>query len=253
MIIPYDYDRCLGITFEYNPSGHALTKDNPFSEMREAGQGGRERQDNPLFIYSVNPGGFYVKEYAEALKKVAADKLLKVETFNSYFNRAAKTYGSLAKPSKTMKNADGRVFTFDNRRSGAANSNSNMSFADYINAKMATFNQYIGKADQYINYKPPVRPQYFIMGDFNNWQAIDQYGMKADENGLLSFTLTRNQSIKFKICHQASNVWFGTECLDPNSDLVYSSEGRNNFRLAPGTYYITFDPETEIINVTKLK
>jgi hypothetical protein len=125
-----------------------------------------------------------------------------------------------------------------------------MSFKDYITAKMKTFNQYIGKADQYINYKPPVRAQYYIMGDFNNWQAIDEYGMVL-KDGLLTFTLTRNQSIKFKICHEASWTWFGTECLDPNSDLEYTSEGRNNFRLKPGTYYITFNPETNIITVTK--
>ena len=54
IVIPYDYDRCLGVTVDYNPSGHAMTQENPFSDYAEGMHDGPQKQENPLFLYSFN-------------------------------------------------------------------------------------------------------------------------------------------------------------------------------------------------------
>lgn len=250
VIIPYDYDRCLGVTYEYNPSGHALTTDNPFSELREAGQHGPEKQENPLFIYSVDKGGYYVAEYADVLNRVAGNDLLKENTFARYFDRAASLYQFDVQPDRELHNAGGRNFAFDNNRTGTASSNDNMSFADYIQLKMTYFNLYMGKLEEYLGYERPVPADYYIRGDFNGWSNQDEYAMTM-EDGLLTFTLRFNHDFSFKVFHNPSGSWYGVECLPEDSELVYTTDDHGNFDLQAGTYHITFDPENQIITVTK--
>ncbi len=250
VFIPYDYDRCLGVTVEYNPSGHAMTTDNPFSDMREGAQNGPQEQDIPLFYRTVVKGGWYVKDFADVLTRVSQNKLLQKETFASYFHRAQRLYGNDVNPSKTLKNMDGRNNSFDLNRTGNPWEQNNMSFADYIDAKMDTFRQSIQNLDQYLDYERPVKPTHYIRGDFNGWSSEDRYAMK-NENGLMTYTLTMNKRFKLKVYDEVNGYWYGAEFLPADWELDFSTDGHNNFNLQPGTYYITFDPENEIVTVTK--
>lgn len=250
VIIPYDYDRCLGVTVEYNPSGHAMTTDNPFSDMREGAQGGPQPQDVPLFNLTVVKGGWYVREYANRLNQVSENRLLKKDTFSSYFIRAKALYGNDVTPDRWLKNMEGWDPAFDINRTSSASDMWNMSFGDYIDAKMAAFRGYMAKVDQYLDYERPVPSTHYIRGDFNGWSNEDRYAMK-NENGLMTYTLTMNKRFSFKVYDDINGNWYGVEWLPEDWDLEYDTDGHNNFNLRPGTYYITFDPEKEIVTVTK--
>ena len=250
IIIPYDYDRCLGITVDYNPSGHAMTTDNPFSDMREGAQNGPQPQDIPLFYLTVTKGGWYVKEYANVLTRVSNNTLLTANTFGRYFDRAKRLYGNDVTPSRNLLNMEGRNFAFELNRTSAASDGNNMSFADYINAKMASFKGYMKNVDQYVNYERPVTPTHFIRGDFNGWANEDKYAM-TNENGLMTITVTVRKRFSFKVYDNVNGYWYGAEWLPADTTLDFKTDGHNNINVAAGTYYITFDPENEILTVTK--
>ena len=125
-----------------------------------------------------------------------------------------------------------------------------MSFADYIDAKMATFRKYIARVDEYLNYERPVPATHYIRGDFNGWSNDDRYAMKL-ENGLLTYTLSFNHDFSFKVYDNLTNEWYGTEFLPEDWELEYETDGHDNFDMKRGTYYVTFDPETLVLTVTK--
>lgn len=68
IIIPYDNDRCFGITAQYNPSGDAMTGVKWESE-RAVGNGGLP-QENPLVRYTITRIGFLRKNLRQSLIKL---------------------------------------------------------------------------------------------------------------------------------------------------------------------------------------
>lgn len=243
LFIPYDYDRCLGITFEWNPTGNGVTEDNPFGEAIAAG--GNQR--NPLMINTIVKGGFYVKEYSEVLKRVAGNSLLKNETFESWFSRANRLYGSNVQPSKNLYNAEGRQFAFSlNDGIGG-----NLSFRTYITKKMATYNRYMSRLDGILDYERPEQIIYYIRGEFNGWSDRPEYGMKMkDGKASITLTITNNNS-RFKVYNQPQQLWYGTNDISPDTTAEYSSAGNHdNILLKPGKYLIVFDTETKQITIT---
>jgi len=60
VFIPYDVDRVFGLTKDWNPTNDAMTGVDPFSQMAESLG---ILQENPLYIYTVNKGGYYVEEF----------------------------------------------------------------------------------------------------------------------------------------------------------------------------------------------
>ena len=251
VIIPYDYDRSLGVTAEYNPSGHGMTSDNPFSDIREGAQNKGDKQENPLFLYTVVKGGYYVRQYADALTRVSRDDLLKPETFKQWFDRAEGLYGNAVQPSKTLKNMEGRDLEFDLYRTSAFDSQGNISYEQYIIAKMSCFNVHMAKLDEYINYERPQPTNYYIRGDFNGWSNHEDYGMK-NENGLMTYTLRFSHDFAFKVYNNAEQEWLGVECLPEDTTVEYTTNDHGNIKLKPGTYKVTYNPETKIITLEKL-
>lgn len=250
IIIPYDYDRCLGITVDYNPSGHAMTRENPFSERCEGMQNGPQEQESPLFIYSVDKGGFYVREFAQVLEQVAQNELFQPESFEARFKTAASLYGNDVTPERKLENADGRDFRFDLNKTDSASGGSNMSFKDYIQAKMSTFRSYMNNLDQYADYVRPVPATFFIRGDFNDWSNRDEYGMEAVD-GKMVYTLTFNREFSFKVYDNINQEWYGTDFFPEETELDFRTNDHSNVILRPGTYQVVFDPETLILTVTK--
>ncbi|MBQ9762602.1 MAG: CotH kinase family protein [Oscillospiraceae bacterium] len=251
IIIPYDYDRCLGVTVEYNPSGHGMTSDNPFSDIREGAQNKGDKQENPLFLYTVVKGGYYVAEYADALTRVSENDLLKIDTFKNWFDRAAGLYGNDVQPSKILKNMDGRNLKFDLYRTSSFDSQGNISFDEYITAKMSYFRAYMAKVDEYINYQRPQPSNFYIRGDFNGWSNHEEYGM-TNEGGLMTYTLSFNHDFAFKVYNNVEQDWLGVECLPEDTTVEYTTNDHGNIKLKPGTYRVTYNPETMIITLEKL-
>ena len=234
VFIPYDYDRCLGINREWNPSGNSHTKDNPYGEGN---------QKSPLFRYSVDEGGFYTAEYTQRLLQVAENELLTAESFAQRFDIAQKFYKDLVKPQRNLKNAEGRDFSFDLNRGGSASGGSNMSYADYISAKMASFRNYVGQYD-------PNRSECYIRGDFNSWAIESGYALRT-QGQVLTIRLSFNHSFKFKVYNHLDGTWMGSECISSNTTVPYDTDGHTNIVLPAGIYQVTYDPNSKQITITK--
>lgn len=247
IVIPYDFDRCLGLTYEWNPTGNGVTQDDPFSSSIAASDNnGGQSQKNPLYLNTVIKGGWYVQEYANALKKVAANSLLQYSTFQQWFNRASKLYGSDVQPSKNFHNAGGRDFRF----TLADNVGGNLSIQTYLTRKMNTYNRCIGNLDDILDYERPEQIIYYIRGEFNNWQDVPEYGMTI-KDGKASITLTFSRNAKFKVYNSVQQLWYGTEDMSPNTTVDYETTGNHdNILLKPGRYKIEFDLTTLQITIT---
>lgn len=141
ILIPYDVDRVFGLTKDWNPLGDAMTSVSPFSQKAESMN---IPQENPLYIHTVNEGGYYVEEFTEVLKKVEESKWLTVEHFKNVYDIAYALYREDTKPSKTYDNARKHNFIMNMEQSaGLDSTGGNASFKDYLEAKRATFSKYV--------------------------------------------------------------------------------------------------------------
>ena len=249
VFIPYDFDRCLGLTYVWNPTGNGVTKDDPFSDRIAASDNnGGQGQKNPLFLKSIIKGGWYVKEFSEVLKQVAKNPKLQNSIFEQWFNRANQLYGSLVKPSKTFHNAGNRSYQF----TLADNVGGNLSIKSYLTKKMETYNKYIGTVDDILDYERPEQVVYYIRGGFNNWQDVPEYGMTI-KDGKATITLnihSNDNNQRFKVYDSIQQQWYGTECISPETTVEYQSAGgHGNILLKPGKYLIEFDLDTLQITI----
>ncbi len=147
IFIPYDNDRCFGVTKEWNPTGDGMASVNPFSTLAD---GAGIDQTNPLFIYTVDAGGYYIEEYAKALQNIAESEWLTTEKFDAIYEIAYGNYKKDAKPGKSFGNAAWNNLSFDNSASAGLNSIfGNASFKEYLEAKMKYFEEYISEVENY--------------------------------------------------------------------------------------------------------
>ncbi len=135
--IPYDWDRCLGITRDWDPTGSAMTQVKHNSNWA---QGSNEMQRNPLIRYTLGREGVVISDYNEIytqnIKDIFASKWCTLEHFEDYFNLAKSHYANDVMPDFALIQHMGIAFE---NKSGCIDTN--MSFADYINAKYTTFLQ----------------------------------------------------------------------------------------------------------------
>ena len=279
IVIPYDMDRGLGVN-TWNPYGHGMTKDDPFSRYNVCGD-----QRSPLFLKTICQGGYFVNEFTEALVAVDGSEMLTNAHFKESFDTAAALYSSETSTSKTYHNAGWCSFRFDINRTCSPNDSNNMSFADYISAKRETLYDAIGdqgNSEEKPNYGdntggdsgntggdsgntggntggPIANCKPYVMGDMNGWQPNDYYQMTSSGDGLFTYTLTEScvssnyGKIKFKLFDQNSGMWYGGEIIDPDCTVPYDdNNGNRNIYLDPGTYVITLDTNTTTLYIEKV-
>ncbi len=246
ILIPYDYDRCMGITTHWNPTGDALTTDSPFSDRLNATN---ELQQNPLFLYSVCTGGYFINEYAQMLRKIMDHKWFTAEQFEALYQTAKIHYGKLTKPGKYFYNTEGLRLQFQIGHTSDFSSNDNISIQDYLSAKRKTLAHYLEIVDQFENDNPNVPAQWYIRCDHSNWQNDRNFAMRED-NGQIQIHLVINKQIRLKVYHNTTGRWYGSECIDPNYTVPYTTDDHTNIILEPGTYLITFHPTSELITIS---
>jgi spore coat protein CotH len=248
VIIPYDYDRCLGLTYEWDPTGNGVTRDNPFSEEMAAQDNNRGfHQRNPLFLYSVVRGGFYVRDFADVLRRVEQNPMLSTDSFERWFIRSSALYAGDELPSKTPHNANGRQFRFA-LEDGASG---NLSFKTYITEKMAFYQSCMSDREEYLAHAPAEQTVYYIRGTFTDWADHPAYGMKM-ENGVATISLTFTENAEFKVYDHVLDRWYGPENMSEETTAPYTAMGPHaNIYLQSGTYRIVYDPQTRQITITE--
>lgn len=247
IIIPYDCDRVFGIAVHYDPSGNALTRENPFSEYVNDTS---DKQRSPLYIYSIVKGGYYVKEYAAKLLEVSKSNLLKPETFKARVTLANSLYGSEVKPSKNLNNLSGQDLRFDAERTAGFGSGQNVSFKDYITEKMKYFPEHMAKVDEYAVPQVSSKSGYYIRGTFNDWSVQDDYNMTPGDT-YVTYTIKCNNDFAFKVYNEKNDKWMGTEYISPDVTLSYTSGDHDNIELKAGTYLVKLDAAEMIIYLEK--
>ena len=139
--IPYDYDRCLGITVDWNPDGNAMSGTFPFSIKDSSGGD----ISNPLYRKTILSGGIakYKNMYAQNLREVLDGEWFTYEHFLDMYNSYKATYEKYARPSdviiqncKDKLRVDSFVFNTDGAKDFSSR-NENVSVSDYIRSKRA--------------------------------------------------------------------------------------------------------------------
>ncbi len=254
MLIPYDCDRCLGITAQWNPTGTGCTDDDPFSAERlsvDRNDSETDRsQRNPMILYTVTKGGYFVEEYAALLASLAESKWVRTETFASYFQTARDLYGGVVLPGKELCNSIGEYYHFDMERTSDFSSNGNISFEEYMTAKLETLEHYLSDPAYRQGELALPSPAYYIRADFTDWELDTNYAMLA-ANGHYVLSVTGGEEMRLKVYCALDDRWYGTECLAPECEDVCRSDGHTNLVLDPGTYEIRFDPLNGIVYAEK--
>lgn len=137
IFIPYDYDRCLGITYGWNPEGTGMTGISPFSDKAGAMKG---NQTNPVIKKSILEGGYFVDQYKEDLAEIAASDFWKEENFEIYYEAAKQNYESVVQPTIQFANAD-QEFKFSLEGEFTTADKCNMSFEEYVTRIMETYTE----------------------------------------------------------------------------------------------------------------
>lgn len=244
MFIPYDFDRCLGVTAHWNPTGDGVTGDNPFANTLAAtGQ----QQKSPVMLYSVVSGGYFVEEYAKKLQEIAAGEWFTTENFHALYSVAEYHYASLAQPGKQFHNTYGLHLSFDVKRSSDFASNGNISFQEYWEAKQKTLAYYLQDIP---GGEPMIPAVWYIRADATGWQNDDDYAMEAAD-GLVCITIHVSGEMRLKVYNDQTGRWYGAECVAEDCSVAFESDGHTNIVLKQGTYRIVFDTETEIITLEK--
>lgn len=143
IIIPYDYDRCLGSKQWDNFNGMSGEEITPYTRRTTLDSG----LQNPLYIKLIVKGapfdeGSVLMKYRSNLLEMAQSNMLKPETFNALKDKYKARYGSYTNTG--IKVGDGN---FGNTQ-GFDQNWINMSYADYITAKLTVLNNNI---DNYRN------------------------------------------------------------------------------------------------------
>lgn len=254
LLIPYDYDRCLGVTTHWNPTHTGVTDDDPFSDQLQGVDRdeapAQRKQRNPLFIYSVDKGGYFVEEYATVLETIADSAWFGLEYFSTLYELAEGHYKDLAKPDRCLRNAKWLKMEFDLERTSAFSSNDNISYRAYIEAKQRTLANYLKRTAEYAQMEPQILPVYYIRADFTDWQQEDSYAMTAD-SGCYRIRIEAKKQVRLKVYNSITGAWFGTECVAEDCKVNYESDGHTNIVLEKGAYMITFDPVTNKVMLEK--
>lgn len=243
LFIPYDYDRCLGVTVHWNPTGNAVTADSPFSAELNSGNGA---QRNPLILYTIAEGGYFLQEYADRLTAIVNSSWFRYDTFSHLYSIAKTNYGTLARPDKAFHNANGLKLSFDIDRTSHISANENISVWEYWEAKLVTLDFYMERLEHYVDPNPSIPTPWYIRSDVTNWQNDPAYTL-TEENGKLSIQLTTKNELRLKVYNDDTGRWYGSECVSDDCAVSFDTDGHTNIVLTAGTYTITFDPETETI------
>lgn len=258
VLIPYDYDRCLGVTCGYNPDGTGMTDVSPFSTMAE---GNHRAQNNPLYVYGLDKAGYYVEEYKKALEDVASNQLFTTEAFEKEFSIVEKLYADDAAISDNLKLADfnstagGGRWTGEERKAkfkftleddadkeDYSSSRSNITYSNYVNEIKKNYKTYLENL--------VTEPGYYIEFSGNKWSPNKNYKMAYDKTTkTYLYKWTVSEQTVFIIADIGENFYRYSSVTGSVPSGV-SENLAGNIVLQPGTYVIKFNENTKKITIS---
>jgi len=132
--IPYDWDRCLGVTKDWNPSGNGMTDINPFASTAAANG---SPEVNPLYKFTVINGGSatYQRQFADYIRSFMASTWFDYAVFTDMYHAY---YANYADDVDTFPvGLEYAEWTLGNDAGG------NVTIANYLTAKKNTTNTYL--------------------------------------------------------------------------------------------------------------
>ena len=249
MVFPYDFDRCLGVTHEWNPTGDGVTSDDPFS-TRLAADGGEQK--SPLFLYSICAGGYYVRQFAADLKAVSESKWMDTDHFLQIAALAQKNYGADIATGKVFRNNADHSQVLDPHKTSDFASQGNISFAQYVAAKKKALEKGLQNVDKYDTHDPAVPVDLYLRADFTDWAVQPGWALEPVGDGRWQIRLDLDKEARFKIFSQAENKWYGSEVLSEQTAVQWDTDGHTNIVLEKGSYLVIFDRATKTVTVTSL-
>ncbi|MCM1367780.1 MAG: CotH kinase family protein [Roseburia sp.] len=138
VFIPFDYDRCLGVTYQWDPSGDACTGLSPYT-TRTATRNWSNGQKNPIYIKLIDRGAPYgsgsaLMKYRDNLIALKNSSAITASAFSTYMNAYKSKYESVA------SNAIAFNDKISNNLQFGRNDGGNMSYSEYITKKLNTLN-----------------------------------------------------------------------------------------------------------------
>lgn len=257
-LIPYDYDRCLGVTIGWNPDRTGMTGVSPDSTYAEgAGRG----QKNPLYIYGTAKNGLFKDEYDAALKEVYDNELFTTEAFEKDYKVVENLYANDAAVSDNLKLADynssaggGKwtaaeriakfVFTMadDQSTEDYTSSRSNITVENYINAIKKIYNDYINT----------VNPEegYYIGTVANKWLPSKDYKMEySEKDGTYNFTWKVDSQTVFVVVH-TDGAEYRYSSITGSVPKGVGTNLAGAIVLDPGTYVIKINDSTKKVSIS---
>ena len=137
IFIPYDYDRSLGITHEWDPTGNAMTSFSPYSKRTSVDSGNADAQNNPLVLKTIAKGGNMelILEYRKLVLAGKNSKYFDINEFNKAYEKNRTKYQNLTQSSIDRLAHKNVGFT--------KNETKNMAISEYLSKKHKTIEQLI--------------------------------------------------------------------------------------------------------------
>jgi hypothetical protein len=200
-------------------------------------------------LYSVTPGGHYVREYAAILQQIVNGDWFTHETFSDLYSIVFEHYSKDATPGKKFHNTNGLKSSFSLERTSSFSSNDNISMLEYLNAKLKTLNKYMQRLDEYASAQSPAaNTGWYVRADYTDWAVNEQHTLTAEGN-LLVYTVSKNREFRLKVYSKVLDNWYGSECVSKDSPVSCRTDDHTNIILDAGSYKITYDPVTETITI----
>lgn len=251
-IIPYDFDRCLGVTVGYNPDGTGMTEFSPYSNT-----GAAQRADNPIYSKSVASGGFLVNEYKAALEEVYNSDIFTTAAFQKSFDIVNAKYSTSAAISDNIKlvgtnkpkfTGEERIKRFyfsmddDEATENYSSSTSNITVDNYIKAIK---NYYEEEKNAVIT-----EPGCYIQSSLTNWKPSPDYKMTFDsKTNTYSYTWKVTSEVIFSIVNPDGDV-FRYNSINGTVPSGVSTNFTGSIILAPGSYKLVFNDTTKKLSIT---
>lgn len=243
ILIPYDYDRSMGISHDWNPSGNGMTADDPLTEFTSTG----DRQKNPLYLYTVVKGGYFTEEYLQCLSDIASSTLFSNARFNSRYEKAKKLYGSYTEPSKQFENNGGHHNYFDiSITTEPSRTDGNISYSDYVSLKLITLNDRLAKIGT-----EEASSIYYVRASFTNWEIREGFELIYSEEGTLKYELQASKKCQLKIYDTLKDDWLGEESVNVEASAPFTTDDHGNIVLEKGSYTLIFNAVSRTIVIEK--